>query len=252
MTARSLYGSVMRSALSILAVPVLALGLSACGDDDTKASDSSKDDAKSYSDSSIDTIADDVDKAMKGLEAVHLSGNVDDDGRTILMDVTVSKGDCEGHLEIKGQGSMDIISVDGASYFKADDAFWKSQAGEQASMITGMIGDKWATDSTDDEGFAELCDLDKLLSDMDSGDVTDDNSKVTGTEKVNGVDTVSVSFTSDDGNPGTAYVAATDPHYFVRIDVPKEGSMTFSDFDKPLDVQKPADDEVVDLGTLGS
>ena len=50
-------------------------------------------DAKAYADTPIDTIADDVDKAMKGLESVHLSGNVDDDGQTILMDVTVSKGD---------------------------------------------------------------------------------------------------------------------------------------------------------------
>ena len=53
----------MRSALSILAVPVLALGLTACGDDDTKGSDSDKDggkDPSSYADTPIDQVADDV------------------------------------------------------------------------------------------------------------------------------------------------------------------------------------------------
>lgn len=189
---------------------------------------------------------------MKALETVHLAGNiVDDEGQKILMDVTVSRGgDCEGTMQIEGVGSMDIIAVEGVSYFKADDAFWKSQGGEQASVITGLIGDKWTTDSSDPEGFAELCDLDELLSDLNSDDIAGDDSKVTGTQDVSGKETVTIAFTSDDGNQGTAYVAAEDPHYFVRFDVPEEGAMGFSRFDEPLEVEKPAAGEIFDLAKL--
>ncbi|QSR28382.1 hypothetical protein CFH99_22415 [Nocardioides aromaticivorans] len=249
----------MRPALSIALLPLLALGLAACGDDDSKGSDSAGDDKSSgssqtsnYEDTPVDQIGEDVEAAMKALETVHLAGNiVDDEGQKILMDVTVSRGgDCEGTMQIEGVGSMDIIAVEGVSYFKADDAFWKSQGGEQASVITGLIGDKWTTDSSDPEGFAELCDLDELLSDLNSDDIAGDDSKVTGTQDVSGKETVTIAFTSDDGNQGTAYVAAEDPHYFVRFDVPEEGAMGFSRFDEPLEVEKPAAGEIFDLAKL--
>ncbi|HWJ09158.1 MAG TPA: hypothetical protein VNS46_07260 [Nocardioides sp.] len=247
----------MRSALSLALLPLLTLGLAACGDDD-KGSDSTGDkpsessQAESYEDTPVDQIGEDVEEAMKALETVHLAGNItDDEDQKILMDVTVSRGgDCEGSMQIEGVGSMEILGVEGVSYFKADDAFWRSQGGEEASAITGLIGDKWTTDSSDPEGFAELCDLDQLLSDLNSDDVGGEDSKVTGTQDVSGIETVTIGFTSDDGNPGVAYVAAEDPHYFVRFDVPEEGAMMFSRFDEPLDVQKPADSEIFDLAEL--
>lgn len=248
----------MRPALSIALLPLFALGLAACGEDDSKGSDSTDDtstessQSTDYEDTPIDQIGDDVEKAMDALETVHLAGNiVDDEGQKILMDVTVSRGgDCEGSLQIENVGSMEILAVEGVSYFKADDAFWKSQGGEQASVITGLIGDKWTTDSTDPEGFAELCDLDELLSDLNSDDVAGDDSKVTGTQDVSGQEAVTISFSSDDGNQGTAYVAADDPHYFLRFDVEEEGAMGFSRFDEPLEVEKPADSEIFDLADL--
>lgn len=248
----------MRPALSIALLPLLALGLVACGEDDTKGSDSTDDTSSEssqstdYEDTPIDQIGEDVEKAMNDLDTVHLAGNiVDDEGQRILMDVTVSKaGDCEGSMQIENVGSMEIIAVDGVSYFKADEAFWKSQGGEQATVILGLIGDKWTTDSSDPEGFAELCDLDELLSDLNSDDVSGDDSKVTGTREVSGMETVTIDFTSDDGNPGVAYVASEDPHYFVRFEVEQEGAMGFSRFNEPLEVEKPADSEIFDLAQL--
>lgn len=248
----------MRPALSIALLPLLALGLAACGEDDSKGSDATDDkstessQSANYEDTPIDQIGEDVEKAMDALETVHLAGNIiDDEGQKILMDVTVSRGgDCEGSMQIEGVGSMEILGVEGVSYFKADEAFWKSQGGEQATAILDVIGDKWTTDSTDPEGFAELCDLDELLSDLNSDDVAGDDSKVTGTQEVSGKEAVTISFSSDDGNQGTAYVAAEDPHYFLRFDVPEEGAMGFSRFDEPLDVQKPAPSEIFDLSKL--
>lgn len=249
----------MRPALSIALLPLLALGLAACGEDDSKGSDATDDKSTessetggSYEDTPVDQIGEDVEKAMDALETVHLAGNiVDDEGQKILMDVTVSRaGECEGSMQIEGVGSMEILAIEGVSYFKADDAFWKSQGGEQASAVTALIGDKWTTDSTDPEGFAELCDLDELLSDLNSDDVAGDDSKVTGTQQVSGKEAVTISFSSEDGNQGTAYVSAEDPHYFLRFDVPEEGAMGFSRFDEPLDVQKPAASEIFDLAEL--
>lgn len=247
----------MRPALSLALLPLLALGLAACGEDDSKGSDSRGDDASSaagaYEDTPIEQIGEDVEKAMKGLDTVHLAGNfVDDEGQKILMDITVSRdAECAGSMTLDGAGSLEIVAVDGVSYFKADEAFWRSQGGEQAPVIIDLIGDKWATDSSDPEGFAELCDLDELLSELNSEDlVGDDSAKVTGTQEVSGQETVTVAFTSDDGNAGVSYVAAEGTHYIVRSEVPEEGAMTFSRFNEPLDVQKPADNEVIDLAEL--
>lgn len=249
----------MRPALSIALLPLLALGLAACGEDDSKGSDSTDDTSSestptggSYEDTPIEQIGEDIETAMKDLESVHLAGNfVDDEGQKILMDLTVSTvGDCEGNMQLEGGGSLDVIAVDGVSYFKADDAFWEAQGGEQASVITGLIGDKWATDSSDPNGFGEFCDLDEFLSELESDDIAEDDAKVTGTEQISGKETVAVTFTSDDGNPGTVYVSSEEPHYIVRFDVPEEGALVFSRFDEPVDVQTPAADEIFDLAKL--
>jgi hypothetical protein len=242
----------VRSLTSLALAPVFLLSFAACGDSDEEGGGGG--DAESYADTSVDQIQKDVEAAMNELESVHLSGSIiDEEDGEITMDVTVSRdGDCTGTMALDGKGSFEILAVDGVSYFKADEEFWTSQAGEDAApMLMGAIGDKWATDSSDPEGFGELCDLDQLLDEMND-DEDDGDAEVKGTGEVDGRETVEVSFTSDDGNPGTMHIAADEPHYVVKFDVPTEGAVTFSEFDEDVEVEKPAEDEVFDLSQLGS
>lgn len=242
----------MFSARALALVPLVLLGMTACGDDKDATDNESTSDPKAYADTSVKQIGKDVEAAMKDLTSVHLKGKIVDDDETIVMDVSIStSGDCVGSMKIPGTGSFRLIGVDGVSYFKADEAFWRSQAGGDAEAAMKLIGDRWATDSSDTEGFSELCDLDGLLAELKSDDVSGKGSKVTGTKKIAGTDAVGISFKSDDGNPGVAWVAAADPHYFLRWDVKKEGAVTLSQFDVPVNAKKPAASDIVDLAKLG-
>jgi hypothetical protein len=50
------------------------------------------------------------------------------------------------------------------------------------------------------------------------------------------------------------WVATEDPHHILEMEVDQgdePGTITFSEFDEELDVQAPAEDEVIDLEQLG-
>ena len=50
-----------------------------------------------------------------------------------------------------------------------------------------------------------------------------------------------LTFTSTDG---TATVAAAEPHYLLRMQAPKNGTLEFSDWDKPTTVTAPKAAEI--------
>src|SRR5918996_764749 len=68
-----------------------------------------------------------------------------------------------------------------------------------------------------------------------------DINEVTGTDEVDGEETVTVSFESDEGNAGVAHVLASDPHYVVKMEVEEQGDLAFSEFDEPVEPEAPSD-----------
>ncbi|NHA01324.1 hypothetical protein G5V59_19765 [Nocardioides sp. W3-2-3] len=239
----------MFSARTLALVPLVLLGLTACGDGEDAADTGSGAEPKAYADTSVKQIGKDVEAAMKDLTSVHLKGRIVDDGEAIVMDVSIStSGDCVGSMKIPGTGSFRLIAVDGVSYFKADEAFWRSQAGGDADAAMKPdrrpVGHRLLRHRGLRRGSATST---ASWASLKSDDVSGKGSKVTGTKKVAGKDAVGVSFTSDDGNPGVAWVASSDPHYFLRWDVKKEGAVTLSQFDVPVNAKRPAASDTVDL-----
>ena len=58
--------------------------------------------------------------------------------------------------------------------------------------------------------------------------------------------------TGDTGDTGEVVsVALDDPHHLVEIVAGRDGSYTFSEFDRPLEVRAPARGEVFDLQGFG-
>lgn len=169
----------MRISVGLVLLPLLSLGLVGCGEDDAPGGGGGSS-SGSYADTPLEEVAKDVDAAMSSVEAVRLRGTIQDEDGAIKMDVRISDGDCVGDMAIAGTGKMRIKSVDGVSYFKADRRFWASQGGSPAEvdMVVGLVGDRWATDSEDPKGFAELCDLEEMLSKLESGDLADRKSVV--------------------------------------------------------------------------
>lgn len=186
-------------------------------------------------------------KDMAALESVHLDADISSGGSTVTMDLSLdTSGSCEGTVSIDG-GKAEVIRIGDESWFKADDAFWETQAGDQAEQIMGIVGDKWVVDPNDQ--FSSFCDLDTLLDDIGDPEGLDDV-KSDGTEDIDGDEAVKLVGEDEDGTETTAYVAVDDPHYILKIEAngdDEEGEATFSEFDEDVEVEAPADDDVIEL-----
>lgn len=204
-----------------------------------------------FADESAETILAAAEEDMKGLTSVRVAGNLTVDGEELDFDMRVSTaGDCSGTLGVAG-GQAELMSVDGTVYMKPDDAVWTALAGPDADMIKSVVGDKWISEPAGDGGFGALCDLDELLSDL--GDEETDG-EVGDVEDVDGAEAVTVSSETEEGDPLTLWVAVDEPHHILKMEVAEgaePGTVTFSEFDEELDLEAPAEDEVVDFDELG-
>lgn len=205
-----------------------------------------------FAEESPEAILDATEKDMKALSSLRMEGELTTDGEELSFDMALSTdGDCTGTMGIGG-GQAEILSVDGTSYMRPDDAFWESFAGGASEQIKSVVGDKWVLMPGEEGNFTELCDLDELLSDM--GGEEDAKAEVEGTEEVDGEETVQVATETDEGDPLTVWVTTDEPHHILKMEVTEgeePGTITMSDFDEEIDVTAPAKDEVVDLEQLG-
>ena len=184
---------------------------------------------------------------MKGVTSLHLAGSISMTEGDVGLDMDVStSGDCQGSMTIKG-GTAQILSVDGMAYIKGDEAFWTANAGSQAPAVIAMLGDKWMKTGSSDDQLAQLCDLDQFLDGMDEDKGTDDAlGEVTDVEGVQAIEITS----KKDGGTTHAWVAVDGKHYIVKLEMEggdEPGTITFSDFNKELELTAPAADEIVDL-----
>jgi hypothetical protein len=234
-----------------MAAAMAAAALTACSGGDGGGSGSDGDGGGDFAEESARTILDESEKDMKALSSVTVGGGLTTDGQQLTLDMAVSTdGSCEGTIGLQG-GKAEIRSTGKQSWMKPDAAFWESFAGESAAMVQQVVGDRWVVVPGDASDFTELCDLDELLSEMRGGE--DAAGEVGGTREVAGQEAVEVSTESDEGDPLTVWIAVDDPHRILEMEVTQgeePGTITFSGFDAELDVQAPADDEVIDLDQL--
>ncbi len=173
-------------------------------------------------------------------------------GEEITLDLTLTdEGNCEGEVGVQG-GTAQIISLDGESWFKADDAFWQASAGEAAGQITQLVGDKWVVQSGG-ESFAAFCDLDTLLKELGSDENDTEAKKQEDTEEIDGQEAVVLDSETDEGDPLTAWVSVDDPHHILQLEVTdgeEPGRVTFSEFDEDVSIEAPAKEDTIDLSQM--
>ncbi|WP_127479293.1 hypothetical protein [Nocardioides pantholopis] len=234
--------------------------LTACGDsgdsgDDSGGSSGSGDAssgaaAEAFVDQSADEIVAEAKKATGTLTSVRLLGELTSDGQTIGMDLVASKGgDCTGSITL-GDATAEIRSLDGTTWFRPDEAFWRAQGGAQADQLIALIGDKWVV-QPGDEGFAEVCDLDSLLE--ETVDETDNTYEKGEVGDVEGEQAIAIDATDEDGEKSTAYVLVDGEHYLTKLERQgaEGGAVTLTDFNEEFQVEAPPENEVVDLSKLG-
>ncbi len=182
---------------------------------------------------------------MSKLKSVHIAADIATGGENITLDLTLdTDGNCTGEVGVGG-GKAEVLSVDGDSWFKADETFYREQAGEQADQVLEVVGDNWVADPNGQ--FSSFCDLDELLKEIGDPENVEDAEK-DGTEDVDGDEAVKIVGT-EEGSDTTAFVATDEPHYILKVAVTgdDEGEATFSEFDEEVDAEAPAEDEIVEL-----
>jgi len=191
---------------------------------------------------------------MKKLDSVKVAGTVTSDGQEISLDVqSGSGGNCTGSITVGG-GTTELLGVDGQTWMRPDEAFWRSFGGDSADQILSAVGDKWVVIGADEDSFNQFCDVDKLLDELLKDESDDSTYKKLGSDELDGDDVIKVENNDSEDGPSTGYVLVDEPHYLVKVERTEgsdQGSVTFSDFDAKFDVEAPADDEVVDLNSLG-
>lgn len=202
----------------------------------------------SYADTSAKQVEKDVKAAMADVKSVHIAGDITQEGTKLSLDLSLNTdGDCEGTLGLGTMGEFEMISTGGKSYVKPDAAFWKASG---AGAIADKVKGKWVAGGDTFGDLTTFCDLKGLLKSMTADD--DKYSKVTSTDtKVDGEDVVKVAFASTDDAKGTLYVASDEPHHLVKADLGEDGSLTFSEFDEPVEPKAPAKNQVIDASKLG-
>jgi hypothetical protein len=155
-------------------------------------------------------------------------------------------GSCTGTVSFSGISAEVLQTADGA-WYKPDQALLEQEYGAQAGAVGDFIGDGWVVD-TNGEVTPNNCNLDGFIEQVTSDEEEEGDPQVAGVEDLDGEEVVKLTFTNDDGE-GTVFVRTEGEHYIARFVVEGEdpGTVTFSEFDEDVEVETPADDEVVDL-----
>ncbi|MFI1419444.1 hypothetical protein ACH4VX_15860 [Streptomyces sp. NPDC020731] len=264
-----------RTALTALCLAAVAtVGLTGCGGEDKPDSSTSRDstarntakehestpkpEKEPFAGLTGGEIADKAFKATTGASSLRMTGDVPDDGSggTIHVDMALNKrGECAGTMGMDGQGEAELIKTGDTVYMRYDEKFLRSQSEgepeESVDAAVALLAGKWtrmSAEGSDVKDLAGFCDLDQVLGGAEDGDSDATRGKTT---TIDG--TPAITLKAQDGDDRfTLYVATEGEPYMLRFDstsTAEPGSLSFSDYDEPVPVEKPAGD-VLDLDSL--
>ncbi|MQY16220.1 hypothetical protein SRB5_64180 [Streptomyces sp. RB5] len=256
----------------VLGTAIAVAGLAGCNDSDKdKADGAGKTTASQPAEKKADTdpfakdtaleVAKKATKATKGASSLTMDLDLTSDGEHITGTISLDKDTrCAGKLTLGGQGGMEIRRTTDAVYILPDDAFLKTQTkdqpADQAAATIALMKGRWlktSVNSADAKQMAKMCDLDELLAELDDPDESD-NLKKAGYTDFNGSRVFELTSKEDDGGTGTVYIQAEGEPYILNFEKKggkEPGKVVMSDFNKPVDVQAPPADQILDPAALG-
>ncbi|MFB7610231.1 hypothetical protein [Streptomyces gardneri] len=240
-----------------------------------------------FADLTPDEIVDRAVTATQSATSLRMAGRVVSEGQQLDIDFAVNERDeCTGLMKIDG-GTAELRRVDDFTYMKGDEAFWRvSMASQgmskpQIDATIELVKGRWLKIAPGQAGSSDLsgvCDLQGLLASLDEDKaepgtlVRGPDGEVDGTpvatlvKKETGEETGTETTEPETTEPGTTEPEPAKPETttvsvsqegkpyilkMVKTGGEEPGSMTLSDFDKPVDVVVPPASETVDLSKLG-
>ncbi|GJF28040.1 hypothetical protein KNE206_07400 [Kitasatospora sp. NE20-6] len=199
--------------------------------------------------------------AMKAVTAMKAAGTFTSEGSVTTVDLAADmQGNCAGTIGHPGKGTAEVLRTGTTTWLKPDEAFWKDLAKslggneKQAAVAAQLFKGRWFTGDGTGQSLTEtvfMCGMVKAITGDDGADEVTSEKGTAGT--TGGVKTFSIVVADAEGTKTTLHIATEGKPYLVAMEQ-KEGDspaeLTFSDFDKPVTVQKPAADQVVDLAAF--
>ncbi|MFG3308366.1 hypothetical protein [Streptomyces wuyuanensis] len=234
-----------------------ALALTACGPVGQAAEEGSKPAAESgpYPGLSGPEILNKAITTTKKATSVRLRFVTTTADGPVRGDLAVdTKGDCAGTVHLGTEGTTELVKTGDTVYLRFDEKMLRAQTegsseAETRATLDMLLG-KWVQEKADGEDakdLAQFCDLDSYLEGFEAEDTA---AQRAGESTVDGTPTV-VLKESYRGEKATAHVAAKGTPHLLRFQVTGGAEpidMTFSEFDKPVPVKRPAKKDIVDLG----
>ncbi|MFE9422741.1 hypothetical protein ACFYNO_07250 [Kitasatospora sp. NPDC006697] len=192
--------------------------------------------------------------AMASLTSMRVAGNVTTGGQKIVLDLVGDKDkNCTGTVTVGATGTVQVIHNAQGTWMKPDTAFWENISAEKGKASAGpaiaqFFKDKYLTGGQDDASMQEVAGMCDIVS-----GIADDQSKETdvvkgATSTVDGQSVIGISAKDDSGEPTQLSIATKGQPYLIRMSSTgsEPGQMDFSEFNKPVTVQAPPADQVVD------
>ncbi|NML52785.1 hypothetical protein HHL19_08070 [Streptomyces sp. R302] len=206
-------------------------------------------------------IADRAVDATRSADSLRMTGQVVSEEQDLDVDFSVDdQGSCQGRIGVD-EGDAELRRLDGVTYMKGDEAFWRISMTAQGvpenqiAPVIELVKGRWLKIAPGQAGSAdlgEICDLDSLLDDL--GKDRDGRSGLTrGPDREIDGTPVATLVEKESGETTTVSVAQEGKPYIrqvVRTGGDEPGSMTLSEFDRPVKVTAPPADETVDLSRL--
>jgi hypothetical protein len=186
---------------------------------------------------------------LKAAPSFTMAGTVTDTGGTYNVNLSYKKDSgCKGTVAQPGKGSFAMVVIGTTAWVKPDEAFWKANAGSQASAAIALLSGRYLKGSTSNANVAsltKLCDVTSLATSL---------TEATNVAK-GPVTTVSgqrVLPLTDKAKGGTLYVTDTNPPRILQLSNAKagdSGKLTFSY--TPVTLTPPTASQTVDGSKLG-
>ena len=241
----------MPTKIALVALAVAATALAGCQNDkaDTPApaagpTASSAPAGAGVAALSADEILQRSQAALTQAKSYRAKGTMDQDGERTGIDLKVNGTDFTASMSF-GKAEVELLAADGKKYLRPNEQFWTmSTDAKQGKALARAIGDKWVAGADGDQSFASLFSIGDAKQFLKpSGAISKGEEK-----EIDGVPAIGL---KDAGAPDTMlYVATSGEPYPLRITGKGDAALVFSDFGKPVEIEAPAADQVVDLNKV--
>lgn len=195
-------------------------------------------------------------QASAAIETVHVVADVASDGKRFRFDLRIDR-DTEDFTGTIAQDDIELDTrrIGNDMYVRGDEKAYRSLLGEQGDgIVPGLLAGKWLKDDADGSNFRSL---EGITSVADPGaileDFPDDGVKLP-TETIDGRRMIPLT-----GPPGEdeakVYIEAQGgkpyPVMVISNDSDSGGTVSYGDFDAPVDVEAPSPDDVITVPKKG-